>query len=40
MEQRIGIGSRWGIGEREFLDAIFAHVDVRGSRVPAAGGAP
>jgi hypothetical protein len=40
MEQRIGIGSRWGIGEREFLDAIFTHVDVRGSRVQAAGGAP
>jgi hypothetical protein len=40
MEQRIGIGSRWGIGEREFLDAIFTHVDVRGSRVQAAGSAP
>jgi signal recognition particle receptor subunit beta len=40
MEQRIGIGSRWGIAEREFLDTIFAHVDVKGSRVQAAGGAP
>jgi hypothetical protein len=40
LEARIGISSRWSIPEREFLDAIFAHVDVKGSRVQAAGGAP
>jgi len=39
MEQRIGLGSRWRIGEREFLDAVFTHVDVKGTRLPVAGGA-
>jgi signal recognition particle receptor subunit beta len=40
MEQRIGLGSRWRIGEREFLDSVFAHVDVKGLRLPVVGGAP
>ena len=39
LEQRVGLGSRWHIGEADFLDGIFAHVDVKGSRLAAAGAA-
>jgi signal recognition particle receptor subunit beta len=39
LEQRVGLGSRWHVGEKEFLEGIFSHVDVKGSRLAAAGAA-
>lgn len=40
LDQRLGLESKWRIGEQEFLSLVFAHVDMRGVRPPAPGGAP
>jgi hypothetical protein len=39
LERRVGLGSRWHVAEKEFLEGIFSHVDVKGSRLAAAGAA-
>jgi signal recognition particle receptor subunit beta len=39
LDRQFGLESKWQIPEREFLDQIFSHVDLKGTRV-AAPGAP
>ncbi len=41
LDRTFGLEAKWQISEREFLDRIFAHVDLRGTHVPppSAGGA-
>ena len=38
IDRAIGLDSKWKISEREFLDRIFSHVDLRGTRLH--GGEP
>ena len=38
LDRSLGLESTWKIPEREFLDRIFSHVDLRGTLLP--GGAP
>jgi len=43
LDRGIQLETRWKISEREFLDKIFSHVDLRGTRIeppPPAGGPP
>ena len=42
LDRGIQLETRWKISEREFLDKIFSHVDLRGTRfeAPPAGGPP
>ena len=42
LDRGLQLESRWKISEREFLDKIFSHVDLRGTRfeAPPAGGPP
>ena len=37
LERSLALEAKWQITEREFLDKIFSHVDLRGTRVPAPG---
>jgi hypothetical protein len=34
IDRQFGLESKWQISEREFLDKIFAHVDMRGVAPP------
>jgi signal recognition particle receptor subunit beta len=38
LDKAFGLDAKWQISEREFLDRIFSHVDLRGTHVPAPGG--
>ena len=40
LDQRAGLERNWRLSEREFLAQIFSHVDLRGTRLAAAGMAP
>ncbi len=40
LDRSVGLESKWRISEREFLDKVFAHVDVRGTGISPAGGPP
>ena len=42
LDRGLQLETRWKISEREFLDRIFSHVDLRGTRfeAPPAGGPP
>jgi hypothetical protein len=41
LDRSIQLEAKWKISEREFLDKIFSHVDLRGTRLaPPAGGPP
>ncbi len=40
LDRAFGLETKWQIPEREFLDRIFSHVDLRGTRIPAPGAAP
>lgn len=40
LDRRIGLARNARIEEQEFLAQIFSHVDLRGTRLEAAGGAP
>ncbi len=37
LDHRVGLERNWHISEREFLSQIFSHVDLRGTRLEAAG---
>ncbi len=37
LDQKVGLDRSWRIPEREFLSQIFSHVDLRGTRLEAAG---
>jgi len=37
LDRSQALEAKWQISEREFLDKIFSHVDLRGTRVPAPG---
>jgi mutual gliding-motility protein MglA len=37
LDRTVGLGSRWHIAEKEFLDSVFSHVDVKGTRLQASG---
>ena len=37
LDRRVGLERNWHLGEREFLSQIFSHVDLRGTRLAAAG---
>jgi signal recognition particle receptor subunit beta len=37
LDRTLGLDAKWHIPEREFLDHIFSHVDVRGTRLAPAG---
>jgi signal recognition particle receptor subunit beta len=39
LDRQFGLESKWQIPEREFLDQIFSHVDLKGTRVVAPGAA-
>jgi signal recognition particle receptor subunit beta len=39
LDRNLGLDAKWHISEREFLDKIFAHVDLKGTRLlPGEGG--
>ncbi len=38
LDEMFGLEAKWQISEREFLERIFSHVDLRGAHVPAPGG--
>src|SRR6266511_1620502 len=42
LDRSLELDAKWQVSEREFLDRIFSHVDLRGTRLapPPAGGAP
>ncbi len=40
LDERVGLEKGWHISEREFIAQIFSHVDLRGTRLAAAGAAP
>ena len=40
LDQRLALEANWQITEREFLDRIFSHVDLRGTHVPTPGAPP
>ncbi len=42
LDQRVGLERAWHLSEREFLENIFSHVDLRGTRISAqpSGAAP
>jgi hypothetical protein len=37
LDRQLGLESKWQIPEREFLDQIFSHVDLKGTRMQAPG---
>jgi signal recognition particle receptor subunit beta len=40
LDRAIALETKWQVPEREFLDRIFSHVDVRGTRLAPTGGPP
>jgi mutual gliding-motility protein MglA len=40
IDRSLGLEAKWRISEREFLERIFSHVDVRGTGISPVGGAP
>ncbi|HTN50819.1 MAG TPA: MglA protein [Anaeromyxobacter sp.] len=40
LDSQFGLESKWHIPEREFLDHVFSHVDLRGTRLDGPGAAP
>jgi signal recognition particle receptor subunit beta len=40
LDRQLSLEARWHVTEREFLDRVFAHVDVRGTRLQPPGAAP
>ncbi len=38
LDRSLGLESRWRISEREFLDKIFQHVDLKGTALAPPGG--
>lgn len=38
LDRSLGLDAKWHISEREFLDKIFSHVDLRGTRLELPGG--
>jgi mutual gliding-motility protein MglA len=40
VDRSLALDTNWHVSEREFLDRIFSHVDVRGTRLVASPGAP
>jgi mutual gliding-motility protein MglA len=40
LDRSLGLEAKWRISEREFLEKIFSHVDLRGTGVSPAGSAP
>jgi hypothetical protein len=37
LDRKVELERNWHLGEREFLSQIFSHVDLRGTRLAAAG---
>ena len=42
LDRSLGLDAKWRISEREFLDKVFSHVDLKGTRLEALapGGVP
>ena len=40
LDRSFGLDAKWHISEREFLEKVFAHVDLKGTRLQAVAGAP
>jgi signal recognition particle receptor subunit beta len=40
LDRSLGLDARWKVSEREFLERIFSHVDLRGTRLAPPGGPP
>jgi mutual gliding-motility protein MglA len=43
LDRSLGLDAKWHVSEREFLDRVFSHVDLKGTRLaapPPPGGAP
>jgi signal recognition particle receptor subunit beta len=40
LDRSLALEAKWHVSEREFLDRIFSHVDVRGTAFATSGGAP
>jgi mutual gliding-motility protein MglA len=36
LDKQFGLEAKWGVSEKEFLGKIFSHVDLAGTRLPAA----
>jgi signal recognition particle receptor subunit beta len=39
LDRALALDAKWHVSEREFLDRIFSHVDLRGTRLAASPGA-
>jgi signal recognition particle receptor subunit beta len=39
LDRSLALEAKWHVSEREFLDRIFSHVDVKGTRLSSPGGA-
>ena len=37
LDRTFGLAGRWNISEKEFLDSVFHHVDVKGTRLQETG---
>jgi signal recognition particle receptor subunit beta len=40
LDRSLGLAGNWQVTEREFLEGIFSHVDVRGTRLTTSGAPP
>ncbi len=40
LDRSLGLDAKWHVSEREFLDRVFAHVDLRGTQLEPPTGAP
>jgi signal recognition particle receptor subunit beta len=40
LDRQLGLEARWHVPEREFLERVFSHVDVKGTRLAPTGAAP